>query len=122
MYTKLIVNGTTLASPSKIKESREIIWSSSTGRSAKTGEMIGSVIANKITLDVEWTNITSAEYTALRSALSAGFFGPVKYQTSGGTDITTIASAYRGEFQAESKGYVGGTHYYSTVSVSIIEK
>jgi len=122
MYAQIKINGTALPSPTKVNVTREILWSSSTGRSVKTGEMIGAVVATKRTLEVEWTNITAAQYKTIRDELYAGFFGPVEYCTSSDGEIITMAKAYRSSFTEDDKGFVGNTHYYTSVKVSIIEK
>lgn len=122
MYAQIKINGTALPSPTKVNVTREILWSSSTGRSVKTGEMIGAVVATKRTLEVEWTNITAAQYKTIRDKLYAGFFGPVNYCSSNGSDIITMDKAYRSNFTEDDKGYVGNVHYYTSVKVSIIEK
>lgn len=126
MYAKIIIDKTALPSPTKVNVTREILWSSSTGRSVKTGEMIGAVVATKRTMEVEWTNITASEYETIRNALYAGFFGPVYYNTSDGGEIIKMTKAYRSNFTEDDKGFVktpsGYTHYYTSVKVSIIEK
>lgn len=122
MYAQIKINGTALPSPTKVNTTGEILWSSSTGRSVKTGEMIGAVVATKHTLDVEWTNITAAEYKTIKDNLKAGFFGPVNYCSSEGEEIIKMTKAYRGSFNDDDKGFVGDTHYYTSVKVSIIEK
>ena len=122
MYTKLTIDGVDLPSPAKVSTNRETLWSSNTGRSVKTGTMLGAVIAEKRTLDIEWINVTAAEYYDILDAMPAGFFGPVVYQSSEGTVITEFEKAYRGAISNEDKGFVGRTRYYSSVKVSIIEK
>lgn len=126
MHTEIVVGGVTLPSPTKISTSREQLWSSNTGRSVKTGTMLGAVIAEKRTLDVEWTNITAKQYSDILDALPAGFFGPVKYQAIGDdgkiTTITELEKAYRGTISNEDMGYVGKTRYYRSVKTTIIEK
>lgn len=122
MYALIKVDGVEIASPTSVNVTREILWSSSTGRSVTTGKMLGSVIATKRTMEVEWTNITAAEYKAIRNALPAGFFGPVEYESSSGTELITMNKAYRSNFTESDKGYVGSTHYFSSVKVSIIEQ
>ena len=126
MHTKLVVGEVPLPSPTKINTSQETLWSSSTGRSVKTGTMLGAVIAEKRTLDVEWTNITAEQYSAILNALPTGFFGPVKYQAIDDkgktTIITELEKAYRGNISNEDMGYVGKTRYYRSVKTTIIEK
>ena len=122
MYSLIEIGTTILPSPTKITPSEEILWSSKTGRSVKTGTMIGAVVAEKKTLDIEWTDVTEEDYQLIKKTLKAGFFGPVKYRSSSGTVILSMDKAYRGTLQPVAKGYVAGVHYYDSVKVSIIEK
>ena len=122
MYTKLTIENKDLPSPTKISVIKEQLWNSNTGRSVKTGRMLGAVIAEKRTLDVEWTKLTKSEFDEVISALSSGFFGPVVYQTSGNSAIMTLAEAYHGPITYDEKGYVGNTRYYESVKTTLIER
>lgn len=123
MYMRIKVGSTVLPSPTDVTISDEILWSSSTGRSVKTGEMLGSVVAVKHTLEVVWTNITTSQYNIIKNALPAGFFSNVLYEdSSGGNETVEMAQAYRSNFTREDGNIRGNTHYYKSVKVSIIEK
>lgn len=127
MHIVLKVDGTTLPSPTDINISDEILWSTSTGRSSETGEMLGAVISTKRTLEVEWKWITASEFSTIKDALPRGFFNNVVYGNSNGDAIITLDKAYRGNIQREDGGYIrnkGGsyTHYYKSVKIQIIEK
>ena len=122
MSDKLIVSGVTLPSPTSVAPSFEILWSSNTGRSATTGKMLGAVVAEKKTLEVEWVNITADEFATIASTLKAGFFGPVLLEKADGNAEVEMESAYRSSFTTKSKGTIGGIHYYSSVKVSLIER
>lgn len=50
---EITINGIRLASPVEITAADEIIWSSSTGRSA-SGIMAGDIIAAKRNLSINW--------------------------------------------------------------------
>lgn len=122
MHTKLTIGSKDLPSPTKITVSKEQLWSSKTGRSVKTGKMLGAVIGEKRTLDVEWVNLTKSQFDDVIDALDKGFFGPVKYQTSGNVSIETLTEAYHGPVTYSDKGYIGGTRYYGSVKTTIIER
>lgn len=122
MHTKLSIGSKDLASPVNIETTDEILWSDSTGRSVKTGEMMGAVIATKRTLNITWNFITEGEMSKIKAVMPAGYFGPVKYQTTKNEAIQTLIQAYRGNITAVSAGCIGGTHYYSSVKVTIIER
>ena len=122
MYTKLTINGTDLPSPTKLSVSKEQLWNSKTGRSVKSGKMLGAVIGEKRTLDVEWAMVTGAEYQIIKDALKTGFFGPVKYQTSANGAIVTLDEAYHGPISYEDRGYIGPNHWYANVKTTLIER
>lgn len=122
MYTKLTIKGTDLPSPTKISVSREQLWNSKTGRSVKTGKMLGAVIGEKRTLDVEWYLVTAEQYKIIKNALVKGFFGPVTYQSSTSNTIEYMAEAYHGPISYEERGYIGSTKYYGPVKTTLIER
>ena len=107
-----------LASPVQISVSDEIIWSSNTGRSTNSGKMIGDVVAEKKTIDIEWGILTASEMKAISNNLKSGFH-PVRFYDNG--EMLTITS-YRGTLKKEYLGMIGGTHYYKSASVSIIQQ
>ncbi|MDO5547960.1 MAG: hypothetical protein Q4F79_05670 [Eubacteriales bacterium] len=118
MAQTLKARGVTLPSPVKISSSDEIIWSSRTGRSAASGKMLGDVIAEKKTIDVEWGILTETELNRIRHALTAGFFSFSLYD---GEEVSIMV--YRGTIQTEHLGYIGdGTYYYKSATVSIIQQ
>lgn len=127
MYTKLVIKNTVLPSPTKLSVSKEQLWNSKTGRSVKTGKMLGAVIGEKRTLDVEWAMVTGAEYQIIRNALVTGFFGPVKYETSESKDgevvtLIKLEEAYHGPISYEDRGYIGSNHWYANVKTTLIER
>lgn len=131
---RLKINGVVLPSPTSVEISDEILWSSSTGRSSETGEMLGAVKDIKHTLDVEWQWITSEEWATIRDAMpptksrpKVGFFSNVVYESTGSSTFVSMDQAYRSNFTRDDGSYVknkNGTydHYYKTVKVQIIEK
>ena len=119
MAATLKVGNVELPSPTKISTSDEIIWSSNAGRSTESGKMIGDVIAEKKTLDIEWGVLTEAEVKKISTNLKSGFF-PITFREDGAT--MTITS-YRGSLKKEHMGYIGdGTYYYRSVTASIIQQ
>lgn len=116
------VNGVILPSPVSVELSDETLWSAGTGRSVKTGEMLGAVVASKSTLDIEWQWISHSEYLKIKNALKKGFFGPVKYESSDGSETANLALAYRSNILRVDGNTVNGIRYYRSVKTSIIEK
>jgi len=122
MYTKLTIKNKDLPSPTKISVTREQLWNSKTGRSVKTGKMLGAVIGEKRTLEVEWRMLKRKELEEIVDALELGFFGPITYQASNSNVIEVINEAYHGPITYTDKGYIGNTHYYEQVKTTIIER
>lgn len=110
-------NGTLLPSPDAITAADEIIWSANTGR-IDSGTMIGTVIAEKKTFDIEWGVLTVEEYAIIKSALLSGFH-PFSITIDG---ETSTISSYRGTLTAPLLGTFGGVTYYKGVTVSIVQQ
>lgn len=114
MALTLKANGKALPAPVSIQQNGELIWSENTGRIA-SGDMAGTVLAEKQTYDITWGVLTQQEYDTLRAALPRGFFS---FQL--GSQTVTV---YRGALKAEQLGYIGdGVCYYRSASVSLIQK
>lgn len=114
---------TKLPSPTDLKPSYEIIWSENTGR-AQSGtnkaKMVGDVVAEKITYNIQWGILTQAQLDSIKSKLTAGFF----YFGIGTTATQASNSAkkfYRGNIQYDLVP-VGNTLYYKSVAVDVIEQ
>lgn len=119
MAASFQAGGVELPSPVKLTSSDEIIWSANTGRSTESGKMIGDVVANKKTVDLEWGILTEAQMKVITTRLTSGFF-PFTFRDDGA--VLTI-TAYRGTIKKEHLGYIGdGTYYYKSASVSIIQQ
>lgn len=118
MATYLKAGSVALPAPVRISVADEILWSSNTGRSANSGKMIGDVVAEKKTIDIEWGVLTASEMKTISNNLKSGFY-PVSFYDDG--EMLTITS-YRGTLKKEYLGIVGGVHYYRSASVSIVQQ
>ncbi|MBQ9613961.1 MAG: hypothetical protein IJV14_15460 [Lachnospiraceae bacterium] len=116
-YPTIQANGVTLPSPDELKIADEIIWSANTGRST-TGKMIGDVVAEKQTIDIQWGVITYAEYKKIRANIKSGFH-PFKLVLGGETITIT---AYRGTLSAGAVIHAGSATYIKGASVTIIQQ
>lgn len=119
MPQTIVASGVTLPSPVKIESSKEIIWSSNTNRNM-AGTTIGTVIAEKRTVELEWANLTARDVRTIENAMPAGFFR-FQFYDSGNVDIQVYRSSIK---KAHSPyGDVGlDTYRYKSVSVTLIEK
>lgn len=125
--TKIRVGGVALPSPTDIQLSFEPIWSSSTGRSATTGEMLGAIVTEKRTVDITWRMLTLTEFNLIKTNLKTGFFNnfekfDVDLSTQAESNKITLSKAYRSNITYDDKGKIGGTHYVDNVKLSVIEK
>lgn len=118
-----IANMSALPSPISLRSSSELIWSENTGR-AQSGEnkakMIGDVVAEKETYEIQWGVISTAEMQQIKNKLPAGFFY-FGFGTSLAAAKNAAIKAYRSTIQREAIE-AGSEYYYKNVSVSIIEQ
>lgn len=86
MDYQLKINGVVMPPPKRegITVKKEKIWSSNTGRSA-SGKMLGTLVAIKRTVSIQWPTLTAAQATVIDRAVSDKDhpFVPMQY-----TDIT----------------------------------
>lgn len=108
---------TTLPSPIALTGTDEIIWSANTGRSS-TGKMIGDVIAEKKTFQIQWGVLTKAQRDLIRSRLQSGFH-PFSVIEDG---VETTVDSYRSTITWDTLACVGNTTYYRNMQVSIIQQ
>lgn len=119
MAERILWSGSTvLPAPAEMSIDDEIIWSSSTGRSA-AGYMIGDVVAEKKTIDISWAFITEEELAVIKNIMIAGFF-PISFRDDG---IDMTIDSYRGTLSKEVLGDIGDGHYwYKSVKVTVIQR
>lgn len=118
MAQRILWSGsTTLPAPVSLSVADEIIWTSDTGRTL-SGLMVGDVIAQKKTLSIKWGVLTESELSRIKNTLIAGFF-PISFRDDG-IDITI--ETYRGTLTKDHLGWVGGSYYYRSASVDIIQR
>lgn len=119
MPNRILWSGNTdLPAPVSLSIGDEIIWSSSTGRSA-SGYMIGDVVAEKKTLNIEWAFLTEEEVALIKSVMVAGFF-PFSFRDDG---LNLTIESYRGTLSKEVLGYIGdGYYWYRRVKVTVIQR
>ena len=98
------------------RRSDELLWSDGTGRSASTGALCGSVVAEKFTYELRWGVIDQTTLNSIKTILGTSFKTiTVKVNN------TTVASStvYRSNIEAEMVEGCAG--YYKDVTVSLIE-
>lgn len=114
----LTAGGVALPAPVKITCGNEIIWSSNAGRTAN-GTFVGDIVAEKMTINIDWGILPESEVTLIKTNLKSGFF-PLTFHDDG-IDITI--ESYRGTLTKEQIGYLGdGIFWYRSVNVSIIQQ
>lgn len=110
--------GIVLPAPVSITVNDELIWTSETGR-VMSGEMVGTVVAQKKNIGLKWGVLTESEMNLIKSKLCTGFF-PFTFRDDGA--MLTI-TAYRGTLSKEQLGWLSdGIFYYKSASVDIIQR
>lgn len=102
-----------------MKRGDELLWSESTGRSASTGAMTGSVVAKKQSYTLEWGVLTAAQYRSVRNAVGSDY-AALEIEVNGAVAVS--CTVYRGTVSGELLGVFGGTTYYKGVSIELVEK
>lgn len=110
-------NGVTLPAPVAVRSSNETIWSENTGRSS-SGKMVGTIVAQKGTFDVEWGVLTTGEMKTIKDS-TAGEFFTLEITEYGSTTSMTV---YRSALSKELLGYAGGVLYYLRANTSFIQQ
>lgn len=114
------VGGTALPGDiTALKRSDELLWSEGTGRSADSGAMVGSVVAQKLTYTIEWGVVPQSSFNAIRNAIGSGFMSLV---VSVGNSTVANTTVYRSNITGDLLGVFGGVAYYKGVSVELIER
>lgn len=109
-------DGVVLPTPSEITPVSELIWSSDTGRTL-SGEMTGSIKAEKKTFEMSWNVLTKAEISLILSKLPRIGKGFVTIEIDGHAPF----KAYRGSFKYGSYWFNGTEYKYKGSSVTLIE-
>lgn len=117
---QITVGGTVLPTDElvSLKRSDELLWSDGTGRSASTGTMCGSVVAQKLTYELRWGVITQAQYDSIRTIVGVGF-RPLVVKVNDAT--VASANVYRSNIDADLLGVEGGTAFYKDATVTLVE-
>ena len=96
------------------RRSDELLWSDGTGRSASTGALCGSVVAEKFTYELRWGVIDQTTLNSIKSIL------PAKSIVVKVNNVTVASSTiYRSNIESEMVEGCAG--YYKDVTVSLIE-
>lgn len=107
-----------LPAPVQMSVEDQIIWTSETGRTL-SGNMVGDVLAEKKSIKIDWGMLPEEDVILIKQYLTTGFY-PVTFHDDG---IDLTIEVYRGALSKVHKGYIGDGHYwYSSVSVSLIER
>lgn len=97
----------------------EKIWSAKTGRGAG-GEMLGDLVAVKITLQIQWPPLTEEEVSRIDQAISPAYFD-VSFKNPR-TAAYETRRFYAGTPTYPVYSYARGIKTYQGVAVNLIEK
>ena len=93
---------------------KETLWSANTKRTT-SGRTVGTVIAEKDTVSINWGVLTKAQINVIENKIPKGF---IKLRIFG-----KLYEVYRGTLNEEAMGYIGdGVFYYRSASTDIVER
>lgn len=101
------------------RRSDELLWSDGTGRSASTGALCGSVVAEKFTYELRWGVIDQTTLNSIKNVLPA--LGTDFKTVVVKVNNVTVASSTIYRSNIESEMVEGCAGYYKDVTVSLIE-
>lgn len=118
--TGLYIDGVCMPAPEAegVTVTKNKIWSSNTGR-LSTGEMAGTLLCEKVKLEVKWPPLTMEEYSLIEKAVSAAW-ATVKWTDT--TGIQETRTMYFGDVTGTQYSWAAGMQWVTDVSVSMIEK
>ncbi len=122
MAYEITVNGTVLPTPKAsggLVETYEDVWSANTGRDA-TGEMVGTLVATKAKLSIEWNALSFAEAAVILSAIYNKGFVTLSFPSLDGT--THTIAGYFGSPAFTQYSWADGMRWATGISVDFIEK
>jgi hypothetical protein len=120
--TALTVDGVALPAPAAdgVTISKEKLWSQDTGRSA-SGQLNGTIVAQKVTLSVKWPPLTPQEARIIDDIASSGTaFHSVKYTDIDGRTYTI--EMYFGSPSGTWGSWAEGAQYVTDYAVDMIER
>lgn len=118
MSFTLKAGGVALPAPVSITDSDQTIWSANTGRTS-SGQMVGTVVAEKKTFTIKWGVLTDTEVALIKKHMPTGFFD-LTIRNADGEKTHTV---YRSALEKEVLGYMGGGgFYYRSLSVTLVEQ
>ena len=107
-------SGAELPAPVSMSIGDEIIWSENTGRTS-SGCAVGTVIAEKQTVNITWGILDEAEITQIETKIPKGF---IKLYI-----FCKLYEVYRGTLTKEVMGFIGdGRRYYRSATTDIVER
>lgn len=113
-------DGVSMPEPSEVSVSPEKIWSSDTGR-GDNGEMVGDLVAIKLTVKLVWKVLSAEQTKLLDQYLSKPFFNCTFLNPRKGNKEETI-KVYAGTPTYPAYSYVNGLPEYVGTGVDLIEK
>lgn len=109
----LYAGGVLMPSPVEISTDSEILWAEDSGRTL-SGQMVADVVAEKKALSITWGFLTETELETIKTYITTGFFTL--------SVLGLSLTVYRGTLTATPAGIYGGTLYYKSASVKVVEQ
>ena len=118
----ITVDGVELPTPAAdgVTISKEKLWSQDTGRSA-SGLLNGTIVAQKVTLNLKWPPLTPQEAKIIDDLASSGTeFHTVRYTDIAGSTYTK--TMYFGTPSGTWGSWANGAQYVTDYAVNLIER
>lgn len=123
MAYNLKIGGVTMPEPKHegltVEENK--VWSKNTGRSNNTAKMLGTIVAIKRKLEIEFPPLTPSQLTTVKSAVGGTTpFKTVQFDHPCGGTVTM--TAYFGDLVMPVYGIINGSKIMTGVKISCIEQ
>ena len=123
MAYNLTIGGVSMPEPKQggltVEENK--VWSKNTGRSNNTAKMLGTIVAIKRKLEIEFPPLTPAQLATVKSAISTTTpFKTVVFDHPAGGTVTM--TAYFGDFVIPVYSWNSGCKVMTGVKISCIEQ
>lgn len=120
--TDLTIGGVAMPTPALegLTITREKIWSSDTGRTA-SGKMVGTIVAVKTKISIQWPTLTMEEVETIENAVSSTTpFVTMTYTDMTGSAVTK--TVYFGTPSYTVYSYADGVQWVKDVTVDGVEQ
>lgn len=112
---ELYIDGVRVRTPKVegLKYTTNKMWSSNTGRLESSGEMAGTIVANKSKWEIEWPDMPIADYETIENLVSS----TTAFHTLKIVDAANVVHTTTVYF-----GDMGGTVAYNSITAAVVRE